>query len=169
MTKIGTLKELGVKPGDVVVLHGDKTEEKFICVECPQRTKGYPFDDHWDFGNALFRDGEFRIISRAAETPKLWCDMTPEEKGALLLAHHEGKNLQFTRPSICNEWRDVAVHPEWCQGNAYRVKPEPKVETVDIIHAYDITGELYSDTHRITFNLIDGKPDCASVKMEPIK
>ena len=174
MTKTGTLKELGVKPGDVVEYPGvaqyEVMENGDVISIGGRRIKLAEGIKH--------RYSGFRIVSRAEDTPKLWRDMTPEEKGALLLAHHEGKKFQFTRPNICNEWRDVEWrdvewrdvdgHPSWNPCCAYRVKPEPKVETVDIIHAYDITGELYSDTHRITFRTIDGEPDCASVKMEKL-
>jgi hypothetical protein len=37
----------------------------------------------------------WRIVSRAPAAPKLWRDMTPEEKGALLLAAHEGKVIEY--------------------------------------------------------------------------
>jgi len=49
-----------------------------------------------------------RIISRASDDtqssqegePKLWREMTDAEKGALLLAHHEGKVIEYYSPSI---------------------------------------------------------------------
>jgi len=125
MTKIGTLKELGVKPGDVVEWVGKVGRSKdFVEYEI----------SHFDGENYYHKDGSlgdilspiepFRLISRAAETPKLWRDMTPEEKGALLLAHHEGKPFEFTRSSMGYKWMIVAGRPEWCYGNAYRIKPE---------------------------------------------
>jgi hypothetical protein len=49
----------------------------------------------------------------------------------------------------------------------YRLrKPsEPKVETVTLCHImFVLSGE-----HTITFKTIDGQPDCASIKMEPLK
>jgi len=53
-----------------------------------------------------------------ADTPKLWRDMTDSEKGALLLAHHEGKVIE----RHCRDgWRAV-LHTFWHDDVAYRVK-----------------------------------------------
>ena len=53
-----------------------------------------------------------------------------------------------------------------------RVKPEPYREQVALYFGELRVGALVSrvrtDTHRITFDLVDGKPDCNSVKMEEI-
>ena len=102
----------------------------------------------------------------------LWKDMTSEEKGALLLAHHEGKIIQF-RYSGMEGWTDNAGHPpNWFKDTAYRVKPEPVVVTVvmtgGVLSGFARWDEEPDDTHRITFDLVDGKPDCNSVKMEEI-
>jgi hypothetical protein len=59
-------------------------------------------------------------------TPKLWKDMTAPEKGALLLAHHEGKEIE------CNIDNGVWFYsdPQWNAAHAYRIKPNAqKVET----------------------------------------
>lgn len=104
--------------------------------------------------------------------PKKWGEMTPEEKGALLLAHHEGKEIQFL--SSYRGWEEA--EPRWSAWLPYRVKPEPKRETVTLLTAHyfgwvaeppQYRGD--SDTHRITFDLIDGEPDCTSIRMEKIK
>lgn len=65
---------------------------------------------------------------------------------------------------------------EWSSDRAYRVKPASKVVTVTLYGGregdtaeygfYEIGAVVQS--HRITFNLIDGKPDCASIKMEEL-
>ena len=57
-------------------------------------------------------------------TPKLWRDMTPEEKGALLLAHHEGRVIEVWRYD--DKW--VGTEPHWNGFNFYRVKPAPPRE-----------------------------------------
>jgi hypothetical protein len=99
-------------------------------------------------------------------TPKLWRDMTDAEKGALLLAHHEGKGIEML---FCSgEW--VTVTPQWATNAAYRIRPEPKRETVtlyanDMAYGYAIEAV---EGHRITFDLIDGKPDITSIKMEEL-
>jgi len=118
-----------------------------------------------------------RIISRATDDtqssqegePKLWREMTDAEKGALLLAHHEGKVIE--RRYFCG-WRQV-LHNFWHDDIAYRVKPKPVREVVTF---YTSEGEGWSafseytpfDTHRITFETVDGKPDCSTIKMEKL-
>lgn len=173
MTKeVGTLAELNVKPGDVVewpelgeylVLNGGDVVSK---------VSGGLLKDGIDYpGN------RFRIVSRAEATPKLWRDMTPEEKGALLLAHHEGKVIEWTG-NFGSEFDMDSIRgtPVWSATHAYRIKPEPKVETVTLTTAkvYGWVSEPESgcstqNTHRITFNLIDGEPDCTSIKMEKLQ
>lgn len=171
-----TLKELNVNPGDVVELtkdfFGDGDEgEMYLCREDGElqnihdgRLRGNNFitGADSDFSH------EFRIISRASDTPKLWRDMTPEEKGALLLAHHEGKAIEFYDISR-NQWQIKSL-PVWRDFLAYRIRPKSKVETVTCYwNGFSIhRGGNRDRTHRITFNLIDGKPDCDSVKMEEL-
>ena len=163
--EIGTLKELNVKPGDVVSYYG---EAEYIVAEGNKLThpdgKTKPYSG-WD--TVCY----FYIVSRASEVsadfPKLWKDMSPEEKGALLLADYEGRVIQrWEKGKWVND--PVAMNEKF----AYRVKPEPVRETVAYYWRYDegiksVWG--YSDTHRITFDLVDGKPDCNSIKMEEIK
>lgn len=106
------------------------------------------------------------------DNPKIWCYMTPEEKGALLLAHYEGKVIEmFIAKGV---W--VECIPLWADDVAYRVKPEPTRKTVEIltdgvnIELCDFfkLPEISNPTHRITFDMIDGEPDCASIKMEKL-
>lgn len=60
-------------------------------------------------------------------TERTWGDMSPEEKGALLLAHHEGKVIEYTSLQYEDEWYES--NPIWFGNLIYRVKPEePKVE-----------------------------------------
>ena len=113
---------------------------------------------------------EYKTL-REDDTPKLWCDMTPEEKGALLLAHHEGKVIEC---SMCrtSDWF-VMGEPSWTSSNAYRIRPEPKRETVTkLMHCKDgypfIADGMSNPTHRITFDLIDGRPDTGSIRMEEL-
>lgn len=117
-------------------------------------------------------EGRGDLIAEWTDTPKLWRDMTPAEKGALLLAHHEGKVIEYSYG--CSDiWRKCAANePVWEKGAAYRVKPaDPVVETVTL-HMDDAQcvtrGRCSGDTHTITFNLIDGKPDCDSIRMEEL-
>ena len=113
-------------------------------------------------GTACLDDSEWDIV---AEVPTLWCDMTPEQKGALLLAHHEGKVIETF---YAGKWK--VCQPEWVDECAYRVAPRRK--TVTLYGAgYEWTQAdlpCEDDTHRITFDLLDGEPDCTSIKMEKL-
>lgn len=107
------------------------------------------------------------------DNPITWGEMTDAEKGALLLAHHEGKVIElFSIAARC--WLPFG-HPLWRDHKAYRVKPEPKRETVTFYgRVSDIDGgwlECWPNivgAHRITFDTIDGKPDCDSIRMEEL-
>jgi len=117
MKDVGTLQELGVKAGDVVGCKGDLYDIVLVTNE----TK-HPRIHLCEIGKlyALSRDGrkhqsvdesfitQWVIISRATPTPKLWRDMTPEEKGALMLAAHEGKVIEW---SYGLPWNTFCIYP----------------------------------------------------------
>ena len=117
MTKTGTLKELGVKPGDVVEYPGvaqyEVMENGDVISIGGRRIKLADGIKH--------RYSGFRIVSRAEATPKLWRDMTPEEKGALLLTYHEGKVIEWHHKEK-DGWVPLR-RPSWLPGVAYRIKP----------------------------------------------
>lgn len=183
--KVGTLKELGVCAGDVVK---NVSSKKLFDIVLVNEDTDHERIKFCDFGKlyALSRDGEnhqsveesfmplWCVISLATpSSPKLWKDLTPEEKGALLLAAHEGKIIEFYFRG--RGWaKCVDNRPLWSGNDAYRIKPEPKIETVSMaVHHHPAIGwqanpKCATSTHNITFNTIDGKPDCSSVKMEEI-
>jgi hypothetical protein len=109
------------------------------------------------------------------QEPKLWKDMTPEEKGALLLAHHEGKDIESFGGT---DW--YRAYPSWADDVAYRVKPEPKREKVTALICLTSQGvSLHMETSgtpewskalyaTVTFDTIGGKPDPASLKIEEV-
>lgn len=175
MKEVGTLKELGVCVGDVVE-YGGIGDKYTICdnqVLKSHQTGKSSYYQCWDTCN------QFRIIARANQ-PKLWKDMTADEKGALLLAAHEGNVIEWSYglPWITADSTETSL-VAWDNTCAYRVriKPEPKVETVTQHWKTNKKGEFvpmnqydvpHDPTHRITFTTSDGKPDCASVKMEEL-
>jgi hypothetical protein len=169
----GTLKELNLQPGDVVECLRDGYEGlMWTCYD----------DHHIGYGGrrvvyegksptgrfgwlpAYRGDGDwkFRIVSRAADTPKLWRDMTPEEKGALLLAEHEGRVIQYYNQE--GHWSSLTVRPVWFEDGAYRIRPEPKRETVTLYAGHDGLPPVPIGT----IDLTDGKLDLGSAKIEPI-
>jgi hypothetical protein len=104
--------------------------------------------------------------------------MTQEEKGALFLADHEGKQIESFGVNYPGDWHDV--YPSWADDVAYRVKPEPKRERVTAqicLTAEGVSLHMHADHHpryyregylyaTVTFDTIDGKPDPASIKIE---
>jgi hypothetical protein len=172
--EVGTLKELNVKPGDVVEWQGVAEKVLFIEAITEGNFAGETRVTLEEYGTGIFDQEEFRIISRATETPKLWRDMTDAEKGALLLAHHEGKVIE---EMVTEKTFPVDVSGVWLvwtgefrpkDNIAYRIRPEPKRETVTLI-GDDIRFSWAFNGHRITFDLIDGKPNLASIKMEELE
>ena len=88
------------------------------------------------------------------ETYKVWGEMTPEEKGTLLLAHHEGKTIEYLR--FDDVWAEDSS-PFAFRELRYRIKPEePSVEekVFDVVY-------LASDSFPFTFNSVWG---CGNTK-----
>lgn len=172
--EIGTLKELNVKVGDVVEDTDDGMIFKIARIDglgaygkTTYNDGSVTEDDNWSMGGI----SSWRIVSRASEAPKLWGEMSDAEKGALLLdwSDNHGRNVQQWNGS---EWVPMATG-RFGRVTAYRVRPESVREVVKIFGSgnywtKDKTARQ-SDTHRITFETVDGKPDCASIKMETIE
>jgi len=157
-----TLSELDVQPGDVVEsMAGSQNTIKTMTTDTVIDT----YDIEWSKRNPIWR-----IVSRAPDTPKSLRDMTDAEIGALVRAKNEGKVIEVV-DTFNGAWVPAPA-PGWYLRNAYRVRPEPYRETVTL-HG-SVTDEVWGrdqtgyDTHRITFELIDGKPDCGSIKIEPL-
>jgi len=115
--------------------------------------------------------GTWELVSRAGSTDAddgymIWGDMTPEEQGALLLAEHNGADIQMF---ISSDWNDLHHSPCWFDHKKYRVKPaDPVVVTHEIYGRHELFWSFIyceQDTHKITYNTIDGVVDCSSVVM----
>ena len=155
-----------IREGKYYITHGGHT----VGPAEPRPPYHYPIPRNGGF-LAYHDDGTFSLGNRnwdiASEVYPLWRDMTPEQKGALLMAHHEGKVIETF---YAGKWK--VCQPEWVDECAYRVRTEPRRETV-VLHGagYEWTQAdlpCEDDTHRITFDLLDGEPDCASIKMEKL-
>lgn len=74
-----------------------------------------------------------------SDTPKLWRDMTPEEKGALLLADHEGRQIDmwFARRGA---WVDSISFSAY-DDIAYRVHPEPEPEPTPMVVPWEALAD----------------------------
>lgn len=166
MTKeVGTLIEIGARVGDVVGIHGEK-----------YKVRGYDnrISRSWtlerDNGDTFKQYGEesdWSIIRRANQP---FNTLTAEEKGELMLSNHEGKIIEMSIDG--GETWERSYTPQWIGAACYRVKADEVKEVVMTGIVGDYIGfdnaHDWSGTHRITFNLVNGKPDCASVKMEEL-
>lgn len=126
------------------------------------------WDDEGEDGNVYAgQESVFDIIAAWRDEPAapvLWRDMTDAEKGALLLAHHEGKVIDY-RLFGGGSWLTID-DPTFGDVHAYRVRPEPKRETVALCWRQDV-GSVKNKIG--TIDLIDGHPDPASIRMEAIE
>lgn len=154
-----TLHRLRVSPGDVLKCvtappNGVFTEGK--SYEMTKKGLVCDIDIHqWTSVST------FIVVSRA---PGTWGEMSPAEKGALLLAEYEGGNftLQY-RLDADDTWGEKHISDVFGDDVAYRIKPEPVVETVAICWRHDTP----TTTRKIgTMQLKDGEPDLASIKMD---
>lgn len=177
MMEVGTLKELDVKPGDVV--------------EFVSGSRGYEWQNK-EFSGVLFKcddedmhvsllDGSdgfsgknahtWKIFSRASDTPKTWGGMTDAEKGALLLAELRGETIESSH-NRGKKWKDKP-NKLWHERHSYRIKSEPKRETVAFRGHID-AGIFFRGINsvkpqvRISFDMIDGEPDTDTIRMERI-
>ena len=58
--------------------------------------------------------------------------LTNEEKGALMLAYHEGDTIEWARPDDGDEWLGYVDQPQWTYDIAYRIKPEEKYKVYGV-------------------------------------
>jgi hypothetical protein len=170
-TETGTLAELNVKPGDVVEWFNTSVVNPMEVISASIITSG-AFEGQVEavlsgYGSGIFSVEQFRIISRASDTPKTWGEMTDAEKRAVALAFVQGRTVQCWQDGDTPEyWADIP-DPNWNDDCKFRIKPEPKRETVTLCGS-DIRLKPFIAGHRITFETIDGKPDLGSIKMEAL-
>ena len=168
-----TFAELGYNVGDTVrcVDGGSGYYYEKGCEYLLGHTEGEPTIR----GDRNGYSGLWELVSRAgsanADDGYLnWSDMTPEAQGALLLAYHNGPTIKQSGDEF--KWVDFNHKPMWLNAIKYRVKPaDPVVVTHEIFGSNELFwGYLTNDedTHKMTYNTIDGVIDCASVKMMEI-
>jgi hypothetical protein len=137
---------------------------------------GFPW--MYDIGAGWWSDDGQRKSKRLRETHDIiaeWTDapdvdltkitapfgLLPKETQDALKAH--GGPYEIWRENGWDEWL-----PLWTVTATYRVKPALRVEKVGGYYSRS-HGLLHfranECTHKITFDLIDGEPDCASIRM----
>lgn len=113
---------------------------------------GDPDEGYW------YKSYEIILMEKAMKT---WNEMTPEEKGLILLGQLEGKKIQFFEAGIQN-WVDIEK-PSWISHICYRVQPKPVVEKVQLATI------RHGHTYNIEFNTLDGEVIQPSVKVTRLK
>lgn len=194
-----TLKELDVKPGDVVQFIGDKDFPEDSPFTIQGWSDGDCYDTTQELGDGmdmLRDDAVFRLISRASDTtealeelaeldseeiagPKTFGEMSDAEKGALLLSKLNGVDVQYSSLNKSaghpGGWQDQGGRWFFVDDTYYRIKPESVVREVALTGKvaqkwiFTDTEAYDTDTYRITFTTTDGKPDLDSIKMEEIE
>lgn len=128
--------------------------------------------NEWGYYSSSSDTSRLDLISEWLTT---WSEISDQEKGEMLLAHHNGKEIEMYN---FGEW--VTVEPQWVSNRAYRIKKEPVVKQVTLYGEIESPPEyqhptiylgkekMGRDTHTITYNVIDGKIDCSSVVMKEL-
>lgn len=169
----GTLKELNVKPGDVVecVDHGVTEEHLTVGVyygivtgPMIQTDKG----SWWGEGKLAHTNfpmlAKFRIISRATPTPDLTAITTPfgllDEATQEALRAHGGPYEWFDG----EVWHYACITTDDRAGAfVYRAKKPVVVET-EVMTIVNVDGDTVADIH---VRIIDGIADWSCVEIKP--
>jgi len=174
MSEVGTLKEIKPQPGDKIGYKCDDHHIWIVDVNGKLRSNDgiYVRDSYYGDGVNSNWSG-FKVISRATPPLRTWAELTPAEKGALLLAHHQGEVIEWSYKLPWKTQNDTNTGIiVWSNECYYRIKARAKIEAVTWYFSDKMKGAGLTKgprtTHRITFQTIDGKPDCASVKMEEV-
>ena len=149
-----------------------------VCFKWVEGAAGVT-DPEWD------NDGSYRygyttrcddLIAEWTDTPTdttpTWGEMTDAEKGAMLLARFEGKELEYYGNGMNVWYKDHGFC--FMRNFAYRIKPEPLVETVtayaqpELGEGFEVNSHCEHWPFRITFTTTNGEPDLDSIKMERI-
>ena len=132
MTEWKSLRELGVQPGDVVQYEHDPP--RTVADICNDGSCGMTDKSRWFLGSP-----DWTLVSRAADRQEAYSgnkpislrDMTAEQIGLLVKASLAGKKIEYFCP-LRGAWV-VTASPPWLESTLYRVRPEPRIEVVDLI------------------------------------
>lgn len=97
-----------------------------------------------------------------------WNQLSDQQKGALLLQHHQDGVIWFNQVGRQGDWKKTDV-PSWLWSLVYRAKLEPVV-TTEVVY-YDPTHGFSNNEdypYKIVITRHDGEPDVNSIKMEKL-
>lgn len=143
-----TLKELNVKPGDVV------QNQKSLM--------NYTISENMNVGRIPVRDSvdKYKLISRATPEIDLTAITTPlgllDDATRDALKAHGGPYRYWDFDAA--RWFDELGHPIWFDGNILSVKPSPKVESVAMViekdgAAWNGSSIWTSGSHKLTLTI----------------
>lgn len=158
----GTLKELNVKPGDVVECVSYKGTywtpgDSYRINRDGTIPNNFCNDYHISFPRGFVG----RIISRASDTPKTWGEMTEAERRDISFAAMSGREIEIDAYGGWVEWDRKTPLCETHQ--RLRIKPAPKREAVTLLMHYAGDGHPYisrkmsNPTHQIDIAITDGE------------
>jgi hypothetical protein len=165
-----TFEELGYKAGDTVRCTG--SEEYFHRYKAGDVfTLELNIYGNIGAGTCNGSLGDWELVCDPSDLT--WGDMTPEQQGSLLLAHHQGKTIELISHAsgkwVCSEY------PLWTQDTPYRIKPEPFVvqhkmyARLYVGDLVDLRRNIYPEsTYVLTYDTQDGVPVCSSVKLSKL-
>ena len=165
-----TFEELGYKAGDTV-----------RCTRDNPYFSGYKVDDvltlkltsNGDLRSDMCNGslGDWELVCDPSDLT--WGDMTPEQQGALLLAHHQGKTIQVN--SFATGLWTRLKHPMWNNNAPYRIGIDSVVvhhEMHSVLYGGNIIGfaegKQTASKHVLTYTSEDGVPVCSSVKLSKL-
>jgi hypothetical protein len=166
-----TFEELGYKAGDTVRCTGSSP---YFHVYNTGDIFTLELNDYGNTGIGLCNGslGDWELVCDPIDLT--WGDMTPEQQGALLLAHHQGKTIEV-KSHVSDRWIKVK-QPMFTQSSYYyRTEPEPVVVHHEM-HSGDQDGDIYGfswvkcsdSTYVLTYDTEDGVPVCSSVKLSKL-
>jgi hypothetical protein len=165
-----TFDDLGYKAGDTV-----------RCTRDNPYFSGYRVDDVFTLklgfegslraGSSDGSLGDWELVCDPSDLT--WEDMTPEQQGALLLAHHQGKTIQVN--SFATGLWTRLKHPMWNNNAPYRIGIDSVVvhhEMHSVLYGGNIIGfaegKQTASKHVLTYTSEDGVPVCSSVKLSKL-
>jgi hypothetical protein len=167
-----TFDDLGYKAGDTVRCTRDNPYFSAYKVDDVFTLK-LGFEGSLRAGSSDGSLGDWELVCDPSDLT--WGDMTHEQQGALLLAHHKGKTIEV-KSHASGRWADLG-RPMWKQNTSYRIKPK-HVPVVVHHNLYSgayasqlgvLTKHQYTDsTYVLTYDTEDGVPVCSSVKLSQL-
>lgn len=176
-----TLKELNVQAGDVVELVSYEDGSPAVVykgiawtvynkhpnIDARGPVACYDHNGHTGYTFVDTCAWKYRVIANAYK-PKTWYYMTPEEKGAILLAQYEGKEIEFYNPTGLRTWMKLTTRT-FKDSVAYRVSQTKHVTLYGPSADGSFVPTLVEGmTHSLTYAVVNDCIDSESIGIAEI-